>query len=216
MAEKYGEIPKLFTKQWWEYFWDYYKIHTIVVLFLIISIVGTVYSFVTRTIYDLEITYAGEMYFKDEEIKGFTDKVEGIIPDVDENGQKNVYVRQITYSDVDEATYIAASNQRLFLEFTSTDVIMFVLSKEKAEYVFSADGLEGAFKEVSSWCDETDEDRLLYSKDGKAYGVRLDDGVFAKYSEPLYIAVRAPRENNKKFNEKIKIAEDIGNYLVKK
>ena len=25
MAEKYGDMPKRFTKKWWEYFWDYYN-----------------------------------------------------------------------------------------------------------------------------------------------------------------------------------------------
>ena len=34
MAEKYGTVPKKFTSAWWEYFWDYYKWHTIATVFV--------------------------------------------------------------------------------------------------------------------------------------------------------------------------------------
>ena len=34
MAEKYGVKPKIFTKEWWPYFWKYYKWHTIAILFV--------------------------------------------------------------------------------------------------------------------------------------------------------------------------------------
>ena len=44
MAEKYGTIPKRFTPEWWEYFWMYYKVHTIAITLVILAVAITVYQ----------------------------------------------------------------------------------------------------------------------------------------------------------------------------
>ena len=42
MAEKYGVVPKRFTREWWDYFWMYYKWHTIAIAFVIIAVTVTI------------------------------------------------------------------------------------------------------------------------------------------------------------------------------
>ena len=59
MAEKYGTIPPKFTREWWKYFWDYYKVHTIVTVILVAAVALTVYSKATAPKYDLTLCYAG-------------------------------------------------------------------------------------------------------------------------------------------------------------
>ena len=57
--EKYGEIPKRFTKKWWEYFWDYYKIHTIATIAIVVAVASTISQCVNKIDYDLSLVTTG-------------------------------------------------------------------------------------------------------------------------------------------------------------
>ena len=55
--EKYGTVPKRFTKAWWEYFWEYYKLHVIVSV-VVISMIGiSAHQLLTNPKYDVTVTY---------------------------------------------------------------------------------------------------------------------------------------------------------------
>lgn len=71
MAEKYGTIPKRFTKDWWSYFWDYYKVHTLVTVGIIAAIIITIIQVRSTPKYDLYVTYVGDMYLTDEKQAAF-------------------------------------------------------------------------------------------------------------------------------------------------
>ena len=55
MAEKYGTVPKKFTKEWWSWYWMYYKWHTIGVIFALFLVFLTFMESLTAEKYDLTL-----------------------------------------------------------------------------------------------------------------------------------------------------------------
>ena len=50
--EVYGEKPKRFTAKWFEYVWEYYKMHIIITLLVIVAVVYTWIAIASATKYD--------------------------------------------------------------------------------------------------------------------------------------------------------------------
>ena len=71
--EKYGEVPRRFTKAWWEHFWYYYKWHTFGVIFVAVMIAISCTECAMRDKYDVTITYAGEMVFMPQTVEKIRD-----------------------------------------------------------------------------------------------------------------------------------------------
>ena len=137
MAEKYGTIPKRFTKAWWEYFWEYYKIHTIVIAFIIIAVAITVYQVKTTPKYDLNLSYAGEMYLSDEMVSAIQDKLSEVIDDLDRNGEKKTGINQCVFTENDEdLQFTQAMITKLQLEFVTDESMLCDFSEDKAKYLF--------------------------------------------------------------------------------
>jgi len=220
MAEKYGTIPKRFTSEWWEYFWMYYKVHTIVVILVLFAIVFTVYQVCTQPKYDLNIAYVSSLLFDETIENELREDVIGKIEDIDENGEKSIYFEHLIFSeDSTESEYTSAVITKLNLGYITDDILLYVFSEEKGKYLFGDDSLDGLFGSASDWLNdgvEIDDDKL-YKVGDKAYGVKISSTVLADMpGNDLYVAVRNLRpgadENAvKRFAESKKIA----NYLIK-
>ena len=218
MAEKYGTIPKRFTKEWWEYFWDYYKIHTIASIIVILLIVMTIYQVRTSPKYDFNITYTGSQMFFDDEVDQIKINLEQYIDDIDGNGEKSIFFQQIVFEDDNnqEPQYQAAMLSKLQLEFVTNDTMLFIFDETKKDNLFN-EGLDGAFMNVNDWCDEKVSDELLFCNNNVPYAVRLDNSKFLSGlsvpSESLYIAVRANTKDSN--NETYELSKKIANLLIK-
>ena len=90
MAEKYGTIPKKITKEWWEYFWTYYKWHIIIPFAIILMIVSTIYSQINAEKFDVILTYAGKMNYSQEMTEKLEKELSPLCSDVDGNGKKSL------------------------------------------------------------------------------------------------------------------------------
>ena len=66
MAEKYGVKPKIFTKEWWPYFWMYYKWHTIAILFVGVLAITWIVQCSRNVEPDLGIVCCGSMLYESE------------------------------------------------------------------------------------------------------------------------------------------------------
>ena len=66
MAEVYGVKPKKFTKEWWPYYWMYYKWHTIIIGFFSITTIISAVQCAMKEHYDLNVVYAGSGYYESE------------------------------------------------------------------------------------------------------------------------------------------------------
>ena len=221
MAEKYGEIPKLFTKKWWEYFWDYYKIHTIVIAVIVLLAGTTVYQSVTDPEYDFNALYAGEYDLIDENAEILRQRMSEFVTDTDGDGKDGVALNRISFvngTEDPQVEYVSA--MRMQLEVTDENSILFIFDDTKAQYFIGTSEMDGAFLEVSQWLDgEVSEDRLYISEE-KAYAVNLKGSKLLEEcginSDNLYIAVRNYiEEPDEELKEKIADAKNIANAIVK-
>lgn len=220
MAEKYGTIPKRFTPEWWEYFWMYYKVHTIAIALVILAVAFTVYQVCTQPKYDLNIAYVNNL-FLDENTQGeLLEEICGQIEDLDENGEKSVYVESLVFSeDSVEAEYNTAVITKLNLQYVTDDILLFVFSEEKGRYLFQDNSLDGLFQPVSDWLNdgvELSEDEL-YKVGDKAYGVKISNTALKDMpGEALYVAVRNLRpDSDEKVLKRLKESKKVANYLIK-
>lgn len=219
MAEKYGTIPKKFTKEWWEYFWDYYKIHTIAALFIIILAAVTIYQITTSPKYDFNITYSGEIGLDENTQDLISEYLSDITEDIDGNGKKSILFQQLVFADDNtDPQYTAAMITKLQLEFVTNETMLFIFDRSKTNYLFGG-SMEGVFDEVGNWLDDDGEKDVLYSSDGKAYAVSLKNSTFMKQinapADSLYIAIRAGSDDDEMTLKRRSFAIDAAKMLIK-
>ena len=217
MAEKYGTIPKRFTKEWWAYFWDYYKVHTLIVIGIIAAIIITVVQVRSTPKYDLYVTYVGDMYLTEEKEAELLGKLSEQIDDIDGDGKKSVGFNQYIFSEDDMESnpqYYQAIVTKLQLTFLDDESMLFIFNDKNSEYLFQTQSLEGAFSSVADWTDVSvfDKDKLFVAN-GVVYGAEMSEEVFdSGINEKLYAAVRTPRQDS---DEKGKLRTDFSIKLAK-
>ena len=219
MAEKYGTIPKKFTKEWWEYFWDYYKIHTIAIAFIFIAVVSTIYSVLTSPKYDLFITYTASEFIDDAQEQKLTEYINERIEDIDANGKTTTNIQQYVFSyNSYDAQYISAMISKLHIDFVNDDTMLFIFSDDKKDYLIGTPELDGAFENVNKWAPDISTDELLY-KDGEACAVSLKNSKKLKEMgiecDELYIAVRNFSTNDQTALKRLEASKIIANELLK-
>lgn len=221
MAEKYGEIPKLFTVKWWGYFWEYYKLHTIIIAVILLLAGSTVYSVVTAPKYDFNVSYAGEYDLIDKNAEILRKRLSEFVTDTDGDGKDGVALNRISFVDgMEDPQLEYALIVRMQLEFTDNNSILFIFDDTKAPYYIGVPETDGAFLEVSQWLDGEVSDDRLYMLDEKAYALSLKGSKLLEEcgikSDNLYIAVRNyKQEPDEELKEKIADAKNIANAIVK-
>lgn len=220
MAEKYGTIPQKWTKEWWAYFWEYYKWHTLMTLFVVVCVAVTVIQCATREKYDITITYAGHKIYSDEEINRAVEGLSQYVDDIDGDGRQSIFFQQMNFMDeMGSEEYDYASQSKLDMEFYNDCSFLFLYDGTETETMLERDTVSEIYMPVSDWAETMPEEDLLYSKDGVAYAVRLDSSAFLEenniYNEDLYILIRI----NYAEDEKNILAEEssirIANALIK-
>lgn len=75
-----------------KHFWDYYKIHTIVTLVVLMLIGVTVYQVVSNKEYDLPIEFFGEKMITDEQAAALESYLKDYVDDIDGDGKVTVHL----------------------------------------------------------------------------------------------------------------------------
>lgn len=186
--EVYGTKPKRFTKEWWEYFWDYYKIHTIATAIIIIFIGITISECAHRINYDLQIDYISENQISDKAVNALTSLIEENIDDITENGKPEAYVTYLDMGEHGDPQYTQAMFAKYSVEMGYTESFVFLVSKKYADQLSE----EGIFEEASTWTS-------IPSYNG--YCVSLEDCEILKEigidTSDLYVGVLKIRERDK-------------------
>lgn len=207
--EVYGTKPKIFTKQWWPYFWEYYKIHTFAVLFLVFMFGSIIHSNVTRTKYDLHISYIGLQNFDENVQASINNMVEPVIDEINGNDKLDIdyMIYGIDNPDqdgvVDEYEY--SMNIKISAELQVGDSYLYILSKANADDLY---GLSDCFENAELLKADAKSEDLLYDENGRAWAVSLrNNPQFAAMgidSSELYVAVRFVYTKEQKNEERIK------------
>lgn len=220
MAEKYGTVPPRWTKEWWEYFWDYYKLHVILIAAAVILTAFTLGQCAMKPKYDMTITTTGHIIYTEEELEHMAEVYSSLAEDVDGNGKKSVFVQQINFMNKQGSEeYDLASQMKLDVEFLNDCSFLFLFDKEELENALNRESAQQLYMSVTEWADDVLSEDMLVSKDGVPYAVKLDNSTFMAenniYHEDMYLVVC----ENYKSDDKNKLAHEssvrIANTLIK-
>ena len=221
MAEKYGTIPKKFTKEWWDYFWTYYKWHTIIIAFIICAIAGTVYSKMTAEKFDITLTYAGSGSVSQEASENIEEMLSPLCTDVDKNGKPNLFFQQLNLGNGDtDPEYAMAMSMKLQMTFGEDETYLYILDEDVAD-AYAGDSADGCvFAPVSDWLTEDSDNLSFFSAHGKNYGIKLSDCKLFKeagvdFSERyLFIRYYPRKDQIKKQLDGYKAAIELANKIA--
>ena len=203
MAEVYGEKPKKFTKEWWPYFWLYYKWHTVAVLFVMMLVVIGISDCARKEKYDLRLTYLGRTYY-DIQLWDETEKLlEEDIKDADGNGEKNIGMTDLVIAEGNEyGEQNYASYLKHDISFSEDLSYVYIYDSKELERALTDGVAAGCYAKASDWLNtDVPDDKLIYT-DGTAYAVSLRDSKVLKKAgvncEELYVLLRtdAPAQEN--------------------
>jgi hypothetical protein len=221
MAEVYGVKPKRFTKEWWPYFWMYYKWHTIGIVFVVAAVAFTVAQCATKPRYDLTMTYAGHLTFSSEESDEIAADMASYIDDVDGNGESSVEFQTYTFMDqAGSEEYDAAMQAKLDVELYDERSFIFIADKQTLDAMLNNGYYNEVYAQVGQWANEMpSEDRLYMKEDGNAYAVSLKDSAYLNSkgykTEDMYIVLKNQYQSGKLEPEAFEESKKIANELVK-
>ena len=219
MAEKYGVVPKRFTHEWWEYFWMYYKWHTIVITFIVLAIGITVYQKATEPRYDTTLVYAGEAYISDESSDNLSKLLSPLTEDLDNNGEKALAFTSFVMSqDQSDPQYTMAMTMKLQLALSEDETYIYIMD-EKLLRTYAGENSENCvFAKTDAWLKTDVPEDKLFTVHGDTVAVSLEGNKYLKEagidSAGKYLAVRFyPREDQKKqipgYEAAVKLANKI-------
>ncbi len=220
MAEVYGTKPKKFTKEWWPYFWMYYKWHTITVIIAILLAAVTLYQCATAPKYDVSFTYAGSLLFTDEMTDDMNTDLSSWIDDVDGNGESAVNFQCFTITGLSgNEEYDSAMRMKLDMEFYSDDSYAFIFDSEIMARQFNNDDNGDIYLAVDEWADEMPSEDKLYMIDGVAYAVSLRDSEYLTQkgykTDDMYAVLRQNYSDDEVDAEAYEQSKKILNELIK-
>ena len=215
MAEKYGTIPKRFTKAWWEYFWCYYKWHTIATAFVLFVIGSTIHSCVTAEKFDLNIVHMGNMSFGDDNGTAVEIALEEFIDDIDQKQGKNISFLSMAYSGEQvNAEYDMAIQTKFYLSFQDDNSYVYLLDADICADMAQNGALQDYFIPLSEW--DIDVEANMPAEKGGEYALSLEGSKILEEngcnSKNLCIMIK-PLMQNKKI-EMEKLAQKNGFKVV--
>lgn len=213
--EKYGEIPKRFTKKWWEYFWDYYKIHTIATVAIVVAIASTISQCVNKIDYDLSLVTTGLPLLSQEKDIALCTKMAEFADDVDGEDGTNVFITQIPIGvEGQDPEYEATLMQSFMIELGFGEGYIYLFSDECADSYLNRDDVTDSFMPISEWgIGDTDlEGRKIKLYMGEAYALSMEGNSLLEEAgidtSDCYMMMRYPRYNEKDDEQALKKFEN--------
>lgn len=196
MAEVYGVKPKMFTKEWWPYFWMYYKWQTIGIVAIIAMVAITAVQCSTREKYDVTVTYAGAAYMDAETTDKLEAALEEYVTDIDGNGEKNVFVQQLTMSASGaDAQMDMAMNDKHTVSLMEDTYHLYIYDKAQAEIMIGRKHSDETYTPVGEWYGRSfDDSMVIKSESGVPLALSLKDSTFMQdnniNSDEMYLAIK--------------------------
>ena len=221
MAEHYGVKPKMFTKEWWPYYWMYYKWYTITAVAIVAFIVMIIYDCVTKEKYDLKITYYGSNAYLSEMWEELDATLEEYIEDIDGNGEQNILMIPLVMSNKSEDMQMSqAAYTQYTMSFTDTLSYLYIYDQAQLDILIDEDIVNGTFLTTDKWLkSDVSEDSIVYGKNSKPYAISLKDSKIINSiglnGEDLYALVKDDTQNPKQDEKVRKNAFIVANELIK-
>lgn len=186
--EKFKFKSKM-DKKWFENYWYYYRIHTIVGIFSVIILVFSLVECANKVYPDLSVSYIGEKVFSEELSTNIKQTFAQYVDDATKNGKIDVEFMPITISKEVKSEQDMAMMQKAQLEIAAGESYLYIMDKA----YFEQYAKEGLFLNIA--------DKL--GKSGEVFGLPLNNSsVFSslgiKSNADLYAGVRVITLGNQK------------------
>ena len=212
MAEKVV-VPKAFTKEWYEYIWDYYKYHILVGIFTIVFLTVVITQMINTVKYDANINLITTGILTEEKEEKLAYFCSENSEDVNQNERVDVSITQLNFTQENRANqemHTALLNKLMVL-FNSNDELLFIVDEYMLDYIEGMKYTEDIFYRADEWIDE----ELLYKGD---YAVTLDKSSVLENlgidSSDLYILL-AKMDAEDGFKNEEQNAIKIAKFLLK-
>ena len=184
--EVYGEKPKRFTAKWFEYVWEYYKMHIIITLLVIVAVVYTWIVIASATKYDFYLCIAGDKLITDENKENLKEALRGKINDINGDGEINIEILDYsTPSKIKDVEFEKAMNTKLELELQAGDSFLYMVSKNVADSLVANPAANDFFENPKNLSGKESDNRYFAKAEDSA--VLKDSGI--PYND-LYVGVR--------------------------
>lgn len=207
--EVYGEKPKRFSQKWWENYFYYYKVHTIVAIVTVFVLGYIIYSDVTSTKYDLQIDYISELGMSQDQADFIAASAKDNIQDATGNGVCDVFVLNLDMQPSNDMQYAQAMQVKYMTEQVYSDAIVFIVSQEYAKNLSGV----GIFEDASVWAGHEYQGEFVSLADCTVFDNTLIP------ADNLLIGVRKLREDELDNERKIMEYENgimYAKYLIDK
>lgn len=218
MAEHYGIVPKKFTKEWWPYFWMYYKWHTIAVIALIAAILFTVHQCATQKQYDFTVTYAGHRFFNEEQTAALASDWNGMINDVDGNGENAIFLQTLSYTETPGSEeYDAVMDSKLDMTLYDDRSYIYIVDSKRLMRMLNNSYRDDVYAHTYDWTDTNGGS--LYMIEGEPYAVSLKDSSYLNengyITDDMYLLMKRNYSEDAleqaAYDESVKLAQ----FLIK-
>ncbi len=188
--EVYGVKPKMFTKEWWGYFWYYYKWHTLGGAFAAFLIITSCVQCATQTKYDLQIDFISEYGLLQETEDALTAIVAENIEDVTQNGVNEAFVLSLNMGETQDVQMMQAMQTKLMIEMGYSEGYVFIMTKQYADMITENEVLE----KTEVWAgDKANDGYVISLANNKALA---NIGIDAA-GQDLYIGVLKMKDDQK-------------------
>lgn len=223
MAEKYGTVPKKFTKEWWEWYWMYYKWLTLGILFTLIVITVSIVSSCLAEKYDITLTYAGKSYHTDEVKEKVEEILSPLCADLDENGENSLYFSSL-YLDTEskDVQQVQAMATKLAMALGEEETYIFLLTREIADSYKEESAEYIPFAPLENWVKSDISELDTYDAHGNSYGIAISElDIFKEIGIPtddVYMFIRYyPRKDQiKKQLKGYEASIELANKILEK
>lgn len=205
--EVYGEKPKRFTHEWWDYIWYYYKWHIISTVVAVVMVTVGLVQCANKTEYDLRITVVTEKEIVTTHTDAITEFAQGVISDATGNGKNEVLVTGLCLNGKN-AEYEQAQLSKLTIELTVPESYIYIMPRNIANEAIN----NGILEETRTWAGDMESDGYVISLKGNE---KLKSFAIDSDGEELYIGVaRIFTENDPELEKKrqengIKVAREL-------
>lgn len=208
--EKYGTIPKKFTKAWWEYVWEYYKYHIAVALFAVFFVGSLIHTNLTRKYYDVYVTYIGLGSFNESVQAEFDNIIIPVAEDTNEDEEldSTYYVYNVENPADDElfTEYEYAAESKIIVDLQAGESYLYIMSAANVENMYE---VSECFEPVTEFVSDMGDREVIMSKDGYPFAISMAQSQ--KLAEKgidtsnMYIAVKKVYDNEKDEQRRLKV-----------
>ena len=209
--EKYGTIPPRFTKAWWGHYLYYYKFHAAAVAFVVFMFGSIIWSNVTRTHYDLHLSYVGVANITDEKEAVLSEYFLPEIEEVTGNDKKEVEYIYYGFESADQGEMVSeyeyAYQMKLVAEMQAGESDLYLFTGTNAK---DLEGFGEGFMEADELAGkQCPEDKIIRNEEGRAFAVSIAGNEMLESlgidTSDLYVAVRLLYDKNKENENQINI-----------